>query len=356
MDKKNFFLNNWKVWLNLVTILILLFVIYLTRNDILSTLENLKKVNAYFLLLLLPIEFLNYHAQTKLYQSLFRIVGNNFDYRSLFRISLELNFVNHVFPSGGVSGISFFGLRLRNGDKLTGGKATLIQIMKLGLILISFEVLIIIGVFLLSVAGHVSNIAIFVASTLSMMLLFLSALFIYIVGSKTRINNFFLTITKATNWFLKLLRKSKKDTIDINRAKKAFNDFHETYNQIIKNLDKVRAAFLYALLANLTEVLAIFVVYLAFDKIVNLGAIILAYGVANFAGLVSVLPGGIGIYEALMTIILATVGVPPKISIPATIMYRILNTIIQIPVGYFLYQKTINLDKSKANGLHRKSS
>jgi len=355
MNKKNFFWKYWKVWLNIVTILSLLFVIYLTRNDILSTIENLKKVNAYFLLLLLPIEFLNYHAQTKLYQSLFKIVGNNFNYRSLFRVSLELNFVNHVFPSGGVSGISFFGLRLRNGDQLTGGKATLIQIMKLGLTLVSFEVLIIIGVFLLAVAGHVSNIAIFVASTISTMLLFLSVLFIYIVGSKKRINNFFLAITKATNWFLALFRNSRKDTIDIQKARKAFNDFHESYKEIRRNLDKVRAAFLYALLANLTEVLAIFVVYLAFDKVVNLGAIILAYGVANFAGLVSVLPGGIGIYEALMTVILATVGVSPRISIPVTIMYRILNTLIQIPAGYFLYQKTINRRKASANEFGKSS-
>ncbi len=345
MAEKKFFVKRWKLLLNIVTILSLVVVIYFIRQDILSTIENLKKVNAYFLLLLLPIEFLNYHAQTKLYQGLFKVVGNKINYKSLYRIALELNFVNHVFPSGGVSGISFFGLRLRNGNKLSGGKATLIQIMKLGLTLVSFEILLIIGVFLLAIAGHVSDIAISVASILSTLLLVLSILFIYIVGSQKRINNFFLSITKTTNWFLAFINTSNKETINIKKAKKAFLDFHVTYLEIKNHLDQIKKPFLYALLANLTEILAIFVVYLSFDKFVNIGAIILAYGIANFAGLVSVLPGGIGIYEALMTLILATVGVSPKISLPVTIMYRIINTLIQIPPGYFLYQKTINKGK-----------
>ena len=81
---------------------------------------------------------------------------------------------------------------------------------------------------------------------------------------------------------------------------------------------------------------------------VNLGAIILAYGVANFAGLISVLPGGIGIYEALMTAVLVSTGIPASVSLPVTIMYRVLNTLIQLPPGFYFYHKTIN--KRKTNG------
>jgi uncharacterized protein (TIRG00374 family) len=88
-------------------------------------------------------------------------------------------------------------------------------------------------------------------------------------------------------------------------------------------------------------VAAVYVVYIAFGKLVNIGAVILAYGVANFAGLVSVLPGGVGVYEALMTAVLASTGIPAGVSLPATVMYRVLNTLIQIPPGYIFYQKTL---------------
>ena len=73
----------------------------------------------------------------------------------------------------------------------------------------------------------------------------------------------------------------------------------------------------------------------------NIGAIIIAYVVANFAGLISVLPGGVGVYEGLMTAVMASAGIPPSTSIPATIMYRVLTSAIQLPPGYYFYQKAV---------------
>ncbi len=342
MNFKKTIISRWKFILTWFTILALLFVIYTTRHQILTTLRNLTNVNAYALLLLIPIELLNYHAQTKLYQKLFQIVGNKFSYKELYKISLELNFVNHVFPSAGVTGLSYFGLRLRNGKSLTGGKATLIQVIKLGLILISFEVLIVFGIVFLALGGHVNDVSILVASTLSTLLLVLTVVFVYIVGSRSRINNFFINTTKIINKIIQIVRKSNPETININKAKNVFDDFHDGYLTIKNNPSQLKSPLMYALLANLTEVLALYAVYMAFDSFINPGAIILAYGVANFAGLISVLPGGIGVYEALMTVVLVAVGVPAKISLPVTIMYRVLNTLLQIPPGYIFYQISVN--------------
>src|SRR6202012_4501151 len=105
---------------------------------------------------------------------------------------------------------------------------------------------------------------------------------------------------------------------------KLFDDFHDSYQEIRSNFGQLRAPFIYALIADITEVLAIYVVYIAFGEWVNIGAVILAYGIANFAGLVSVLPGGVGIYEGLMTLPLSAPGVPSTPSLPVTVMYRVL--------------------------------
>ena len=80
----------------------------------------------------------------------------------------------------------------------------------------------------------------------------------------------------------------------------------------------------------------------------NLGAVILAYAVANFAGLVSVMPGGVGIYEALMTGVLVAAGVPAALSLPVTVMYRVLSTLIQVPPGWYFYHKTLTSNSSQA--------
>jgi uncharacterized protein (TIRG00374 family) len=170
--------------------------------------------------------------------------------------------------------------------------------------------------------------------------------FAYIVGSQQRINSFFTTVTQAINWLIHIVRPQHPETINIGRARQVFDDFHINYRAIKDNYRQLKQPFWYALLANVTEVMAVYVVYIAFGELVNIGAVIIAYAVANFAGLVSVLPGGIGIYEALMTAVLVSAGVPAGVSLPVTVMYRVVNTLIQLPPGYFFYQKALREGES----------
>jgi len=347
MAEKSFLKRRWKLILNIVTLAALVLLVYAIRDQLVATLNNLTRVNAWLLLLMIPVELLNYHAQARMYQRLFGIVGDKLGYWFLYRTSLELNFVNHVFPSGGVTGISYFGVRLRGEQEqeITGGKASLIQVMKLGLTFMSFEVLIVFGLFALAIMGRANNLTILVAAILSTLLLVGTVGFAYIVGSKERINNFFTTVTKGLNRLIKIVRPNHPETINIERARGVFDDFHHNYNELKTNWRELKAPFWYALLANATEVLALYVVFLAFGHAVNIGAVILAYGVANFAGLVSVLPGGVGIYEALMTAVLATAGIPASVSLPVIVMYRVLNTALQLPPGYYFYHR--NLTKAE---------
>ena len=341
MTKHSWAVKHWKLILNWLTLAALIVLIIAIRQQIGDTIRNFAHVNAWILLLMVPIEILNYHAQARLYQRLFKIVGNTLSYKFLYRTSLELNFVNHVFPSGGVTGVSYFGLRLRDGDSISSGKATLVQIMKLGLTFLSFEILIIFGLFSLAIMGRVNSLVILVAGSLSTLLVVGTFGFIYVVRSEDRIKSFFTTITKGLNRVIHIVRPNYPETINIIGARKVFDDFHENYESIEQNASHLKQPFWYAFLANLTEVMALYIVYLAFGKPVNIGAVILAYAIANFAGFISVLPGGVGIYEALMTGVLASTGVRAAISLPVTIMYRVVNTIIQLPPGYYFYQKSL---------------
>ena len=124
---------------------------------------------------------------------------------------------------------------------------------------------------------------------------------------------------------------------------------HDNYKTIESKWRQLKLPFLWALIANLTEVLCIYVVYLAFGEVVNMGAVILAYAVANFAGMVSVMPGGVGVYEALMTGVLVAAGVPASLSLSVTVMYRVLNTLIQVPPGWILYHAALT-DKKPGQG------
>lgn len=341
MSEKSFLRRRWKLILNIITLAALAVVIDVTRRQIGATISDIKHVHGWALLLIIPIEALNYHSQARLYQRLFAIVGNKLSYGFLYKASLELNFVNHVFPSGGVTGMSYFTLRLRSGKELSGAKATLMHVMKIMLYFVAFELVLIFGLFSLAIMGRVNNLVILVASSISTLLVVATFAFVYIIGSKQRINVFFLALTKALNRLIHVVRPHYPETINIKRARKVFDDFHDNYATIKNSYPKLKVPFLYALLADVTEVAAVYVVYIAFGHLINVGAVILAYAIANVAGLVSVLPGGIGIYEGLMTAVLASTGVKPAVSLPVTITYRLVNTLVQLPPGYYLYQRAL---------------
>src|SRR5689334_6956537 len=106
--------SRWKVILTLATFIALAILIYALRADIGGVFENLGKVNAIALLLIIPFQAANYDAYARLYRSLLATLGRHVDYWSMYRFTLELNFVNHIVPSAGVSGISYFSIRAKS--------------------------------------------------------------------------------------------------------------------------------------------------------------------------------------------------------------------------------------------------
>lgn len=333
--------QRWKLILTIVTLAALGLVVYFTREQILETISNLGRVNRYALLLMIPAQALNYHSYARMYQALFRVLDHKVRYSHLLRIVLELNFVNNVFPSGGVSGFSYFGLRMKT-ESISSGKATLVQMIRFILLFVSFQVLLAAGLIMLVIGGQASQFVILIASSLATLLLVGTIGAAFIVGSKRRINSFFTYITRVVNKIIHVVRPKQPETINIARVERMFTELHENYMVLKQNPGFLKKPLFYALLANLAEVLTIYVVYIAFGEWVNPGAVIIAYAIANFAGLVSVLPGGVGIYEALMTAVLASAGVPAGVSLPVTIMYRVLNMTIQLPPGYFFYHRAIH--------------
>jgi hypothetical protein len=68
MPQKSFIARRWKLILNLVTLAALIVLIYAIRGQLGDTVRNLARVNGWALLLIIPVEIVNYHAQAKLYQ------------------------------------------------------------------------------------------------------------------------------------------------------------------------------------------------------------------------------------------------------------------------------------------------
>jgi uncharacterized protein (TIRG00374 family) len=342
MDKERVIRSNskFRLYLTVFTFLALAILIFSLREQIADVIRNLGKVHAWALLLIIPIEAINYDAYARLYRSLFKTLGTDVKYSSLLKVQLELNFVNHILPSGGVSGISYFSLRLKSED-VSPTKSTFVQVMKFMLLYISYLPILVLGLLALAVRGHSNNLVLVITSSIITAIIIGTFALVYIIGSRTRINSFLTWFTKIINRVVHIIRPNRPDIIEMEGAQRAFSELHDNYKLIKQNWGQLQKPLFFTTVANLTELAAIYVVYIAFGEFVNFGAVILSYAVANFAGLISVLPAGVGVFEALMTTILAATGIPASLSIPVTIMYRVCSTTVQLIPGYFFYQKAV---------------
>ncbi|MFZ1522607.1 MAG: lysylphosphatidylglycerol synthase transmembrane domain-containing protein [Candidatus Saccharimonadales bacterium] len=347
-----------KMVINLVTLLLLGATIYSLRSNILETLRNIKNAD-YFILAIIPfLQYWNYRSTGNLYRSIYKIFGVDISQNQSLKLALELNFVGFVLPTAGVSVISYLAVRMR--EKAKASISTSVITTKIMIQNLSFVIFLFGGLFVLSAYGKASNLLILVSSSLSLMILFGGAIFIYIISSKARIrsstkwlidlvNLFFTKLKQAKNNLAaklssKKVEKKVNDVLDSEKIVTRLSTVHDNYLILKRSRRHLKKPFIYGLLANLTELATIYLVFAAIGYIVNPGAIIISYAVASFSGIFSIMPGGVGIYEGLMVAVMVSAGVPAGVSLSGIVMYRIINTALSLPAGYYYYHKRLNAD------------
>lgn len=341
--------KDFKFWLNIITILALILLVAVSRHQVVDAFKKLGDLNGVALLLIVPLQILNYYAVARLYKDYFKSQGNDLNIATMYSIALELNFVNHVFPSGGLSGFSYLNLRLKQ-SHIPASKSALAQLLRFALTFLSFLVLLFLGMFVLAFRRHTNPLTILIGSSLAFLTLIGVLVGGFIVSDEKRIKAFSGFLPKIANRIINSFRLHKRDTISIAKLEHTMIDLHKDYVVLSSDWRILLRPFWWAMMVNMTDIATIYVVYIAFGSWINPGALILAYGVANFAGLVAVLPGGVGVYEGLMTITLTSAGVAKALALSATVVYRVLNMVLFLPVGYVLYQRVL-----KQSGVHIES-
>ena len=84
------------------------------------------------------------------------------------------------------------------------------------------------------------------------------------------------------------------------------------------------------------DALCLVLVFLALGVPVDVGELLVAYGIATAAGALPLTPGGIGVFEATMLATLAVFGVGAEAAIPV-LGYRLFNFWLPIPLSALLY-------------------
>lgn len=329
--------------INLATLALIALVLYLARHELIQAWELLLRVRLELIVLLIPLQLLSYYAVGAMIFSYIqqkeKLKANNAD---MAKMALELNFVNHILPSGGVSGASYMTWRLRHLG-IGAGRATIAQVVRFAAGFGAFLVMLGVALVWITLDGSITRGTILVTSLLSSSIVFGTIAVLYMLDSEKRLDAFVRWIVGIANWVVKTVTRGRKThVIDEDTLQKFFKEIREDYAVLKREPRLLIRPFLWGTIFTIAEVAMFWVTFLALGTVVNPAPLLIGYGLATIAGVVFVTPGGAGGYELLMIGFLTSAGINPGASVAAVLLTRTLLILGTIITGYFFYQQALN--------------
>lgn len=332
-----------RTWISVVTLVLIMVILFFSRRELQSAWHLFSQIHWWILLILVPVVMIGYLAAGEMTFSYLRQKGMTRDISvwTQMRISLELNFVNHILPSGGVSGVSYMNWRLGKFGVPTG-KATMAQAVRYVAGFAAMVTLLMVAVFWVTVDGTVNRWIILMSSTLVSLMIIVVLLGIYMFSSVSRMHKAVGSIAKLLNRIIKRVTFGRMPHAIVASALVTFlDDMHGDYVAIMKDKRLLIRPYLWGLFFTATEIAIFWIVFWGLNTVVNPAPILIAYGLASLAGFIVVTPGGAGAYEAIMVLVLAIAGMPKGEAIAGIVVTRVIILLVTIVVGWALYQQVV---------------
>ena len=335
---------SFRRWLTVITFTLLILVIILGWSDITAAFSLLSTVNLAILSLIVPVQILSYFATGSIIFSYLRAKGSldGLSRFSMARISLELNFVNHILPSGGVAGFSYLGWVLHRYG-VNPSRSTIAQGIRYILTFVAFIFLLILSVLLLSIDNQMSNGVLIIAIVLGLATLGVICLVIYLMHKRYRLMQFSDWVRKFVNKIVAFVTFKKKQNILSKKVvDKFFEEFHDDYEALLKDKKILIRPILWAFLANLLDVALLYIAFWSLGIDINPALLFISFGVSSLASMIPITPGGTGVYEVIMIAFLSSAGVSPEAAIAGTLLARVSLLLGTVVFGYIFYQMRIS--------------
>ena len=338
----------FKKVISIVTMLLVVLIVWFSRNELVEAIDHIKDMNMWVLALLIPVQCIMFLSAGEIYFSYLRAKGKlkGKTMFSMARLGLEINFVNHVIPSGGVSGLGYMAWRLRRFG-VSAGQATLMHILRYALVAIVTTVFILISTVFLAISGVPLPAVLFSAAMGLAMLAFVVVAFI-VLRKDAHVHGFCKWISRFINKLVKLVTFGripeivKQKTLD-----KYFGDLRRDFVELTKDKKLIKGPIVWAAIYALMDSGTFWIAFLALGAGVPIFPVIVAQGMASVVGTVVVTPGGAGFYEAAMIWYFVSTGINPATAIVATLVTRMVVLATTIVTGWGFYQLAISRGEGK---------
>jgi uncharacterized protein (TIRG00374 family) len=330
--------------LNIIMLVLVAVLLYFAWPDIVTAWGLLGTVNIWILLLLLPAQVLSYYANGMTIFTYLRGRGQLKETKipEVTSISLELNFMNHIFPSGGFSGVAYMIWRLGKMG-VSASQGTMAQIVRFLVTMGAFIVCLAVSLIIVTIENQASN-WIVMLSTFTVTGIVLGVLFAgYLVGSESRIVSFAKWLSRTSNNFVRKITFGRvhKKVLPKDKAVKFFTELYEDF-QVIKAQKKLLLKpVLWGFAFVLADVSLFAIAFWALGASFNPALLVIAYGAASIIGAFMVTPGGAGGYEATMVTVLAAGGMTAASASAGVLLARVILIICTLLTGYAVYHRAM---------------
>jgi hypothetical protein len=329
--------------MSVVTIILIVVILFFSRHELVHAWDLLEQVNLWILLLMVPAQLLTYYAGGEMVFSYLRAKKSigPLKPQTLVRMALELNFVNHVLPSGGVSGISYLNWRLGLYG-VPASRSTLAQVVRHAMGFVAFMLLLAISVLAVTIDGSINRWIILVSAVLvgSMTAILLSLVFL--ISSQRRMEVFGGWLVRNVNHIVRRVTLGRKrKLLKSNVVDTFFGEMHHDYLALMYDKRVLIKPLLWGIVYTLSDVSLFVIAFWALGSPINPAPILIAYGVASVAGFFVATPGGAGAYEAIMISFLALAGITQGIALAGILLTRVILLVGTIVLGYIFYQHAI---------------
>jgi len=334
---------SFRGWLTIITLALLAVVIVAAWPQIIKAWGLMGTVDIWILILLIPVQFLSYYATGGIMFSYLRKKGNleDMSHWSTTRLALELNFVNHILPSGGAAGFSYLAWVLKK-HKVSAARSTMAQLVRFVLTFLSFVSLLSVAMVILAFKHEINSVTVVVGLALVLAAIASTWAAIWLLKDRGRMQRFSGWLSRTTNRFITWVTRGKKtNMVNDGTVLEFFEGLHDDYAAIRRDSNILVTPFVWAIIANILDVTLIWIAFWALGFPLDVALLFIAFGLASIVAAVAATPGGAGVYEAIMVTFLAASGVTPEVAIAGTLLARVVLLTGTILFGYVFYQLTV---------------
>jgi len=288
------------------------------------------KANKGYLLLATLAEFSSYVGAALLLGVILQRLGSKVAFWDRFRISSIGAFSIHFLPVGsfGEGAIDYYFLTRKG---VPSGAVLLMLVLRIILCYAAFLSLFLLSLLLVPTLPHLAFSPRLVSGILFLLLLSGILYMIYLYRHKESFARLWQRWIQILN---KMLRLIKKKEINASQKEKVFEEIYQGIGMFGRKKRFIVLALLPALWYWLGDMLCLFLVTLSFGFALPLGVLLFAYCVATLAGLISFIPGGLGVTEGTLGLALTALGVPFALALTAILVFRFFSFWLWIPIGF----------------------